>query len=134
MERHEEDLESKDCSPIYSVTKFLTIESNLDIGKLERIIIKETQRSCLRILGLQFLDGIYKVLGQSWLTDYLALTNAANYESLSIEENVRTTHQDFKNIISQFSINLVKKKMSVLHEIMQKFSNMPISTIFNFKR
>lgn len=134
MSNKEEDVRSKDCSPSFAVSKFLKIEENINVHEIEKIMLKCTHRATMRIIGMQNYRTAINLFAKTWLFSYFSNLSSSLYSDLSLFDNIKTTHADFKNIISTeaFSIlNVLYKESNRIIRLIQNVTPSDLQLIKN---
>ena len=134
MINKEEDLKSTECSPIYAVAKFLTFDQPLNVATLHGVIFRSDKRAALRVIGLQLYNNLVNLLSKTNLDRVTLCFLPSMFKDLTVLENIQTTNQSFKTIISEVSFRSAKTLMSKFIEDIETMTRFEVFGFYKAKK
>lgn len=134
MNYKQEDLKSSECSPIFAVNKFLTIDRPLKIQTLQSIMLKSSHRAALRIIGLQLYKSFLTAIHGTWAESESLCILSATFSNVSVFDNIQTTHSSLKTALAEISLNVSNLLMKRMSELTDTLKSVDVLEIYKFIR
>ena len=130
----EDDLTSAVCSPIYAVTKFLTISQRIKIEVFQSIIFSASKRISLRIVSFQHYQKFIELVKNTYFERFANQFLTGMFPTLSVFENIQTTSRTFKNALSELSFSAARGMIDDFLSIVYLIKSAVPSDIYSLKR
>jgi hypothetical protein len=129
-----DDLTSPDCSPVHSVTKFLTITQPLRIELFQSIIWNASRRIALRIVSFQHYKRLVQAIDGTACEQFMGPFLAGSFSNLSVFENVQTTGQTFKQVLSTLAFDSAKLLIKRFLNLMALVRSVDVEQLYRHRK